>query len=59
MAKSSVVDIYSKTANMYGCEPCPACGYEYRCVFKAKPDIIQCDNCGNNEVIEVRPDAIS
>jgi hypothetical protein len=52
MTKSTVVDPESPTANMYGCEPCPRCGSEYRCIFKNKPDLIQCDDCGYNEKIE-------
>jgi len=47
---SSVVDYDSKTANMYGCEPCPKCGSKYRCMFNNKPDIIQCDGCQYEEV---------
>jgi hypothetical protein len=50
MAKSSVVDVNSPTANMYGCEPCPKCGSKYRCVFQDKPDTIDCD-CGWQEQI--------
>jgi hypothetical protein len=46
---SSIVDIYSETANMYGCEPCPKCNSRFRCMFNDKPDIIQCDDCGYNE----------
>lgn len=48
---SSIVDVLSKTANMYGCEPCPKCGSKYRCVFNNKPDYIQCDDCGFQEKI--------
>ena len=54
MSKSSVVDFYSPTANMYGCEPCPQCGRKYRCVFNEKPDTIQCDDCGYQELITKR-----
>lgn len=51
MADSSVVDLRSPTANMYGCEPCPKCGSRYRCVFMNAPEFIQCDDCGFNESI--------
>jgi hypothetical protein len=49
--KSSIVDVNSPTANMYGCEPCPKCSSKYRCVFVSKRDLIQCDDCGYNEKI--------
>jgi len=48
---TSVVDLNSPTANMYGCEPCPKCGSHYRCVFNNKPEEIQCDDCGHHEKI--------
>lgn len=48
MRPSNVVDIYSTTANMYGCEPCPKCGGKYRCMFNDAPGVIDC-NCGYKE----------
>jgi DNA-directed RNA polymerase subunit RPC12/RpoP len=51
---SSIVDVNSPTANMYGCEPCPKCGSKFRCVFVSKPDLIQCDDCGHHEKISDR-----
>lgn len=54
MAKSGAVDMYSETANMYGCEPCPKCASLFRCVFNEKPDVIQCDACGFQERITWR-----
>jgi ribosomal protein L37AE/L43A len=51
---TNIVDIYSPTANMYGCEPCPKCGSKYRCVFNEKPGIIQCDHCGYDEKAEYK-----
>jgi hypothetical protein len=50
---SNVVNINSPTANMYGCEPCPKCGDNRRCVFQATPEQIDCDNCGFTEQIAV------
>ena len=47
---SQVVDINSPTANMYGCEPCPKCKGQDRCMFNDKPGLIQCDECGYNEM---------
>lgn len=49
MPQSNVVDANSKTANMYGCEPCPKCKSRFRYMFNDKPGIIQCDDCGHNE----------
>ena len=51
---SSIVDLNSPTANMYGCEPCPQCGSNYRCVFQNTPDQIDCDDCGFIEKITER-----
>jgi hypothetical protein len=51
---SSMVNLRSPTANMYGCEPCPKCRNKYRCVFQDKPNIIQCDDCGFHEEITER-----
>lgn len=53
---SSVVDSYSLTANMYGCEPCPKCGGKYRCVFNSTKDHITCDDCGHLELITWVPE---
>lgn len=50
---SNIVDLNSPTANMYGCEPCPRCGSEYRCIFAATRNQITCD-CGFVELIEDR-----
>jgi len=49
MTTSSVIDLNSPTANMYGCEPCPKCKSKYRCMFNDKPGIIQCYDCGFDE----------
>lgn len=46
--RSKVVDYYSPTANMYGCEPCPKCKSKYRCVFNDRPWVIKCE-CGYEE----------
>jgi len=46
---SNVVDLRSETANIFGCEPCPKCGGQCRAMFKCKPGMIQCDNCGFDE----------
>ena len=51
---SAIVDIHDMTANMYGCQPCPKCGSMYRCMFNDKPGVIQCDQCGHNEVAVVK-----
>jgi hypothetical protein len=56
MTNSKVVSLDSKTANMYGCEPCPKCGSKYRCIFNEKPNLIQCDDCGYNEEAEMLVD---
>ena len=53
MTDSTDVSDASPTANMYGCEPCPKCGSKYRCVFNEKPNLIQCDDCGENEMATV------
>ena len=53
---SNIVDIYSPTANMYGCEPCPECGSKYRCVFAATSERIDCDDCGHVEQILAKPE---
>jgi len=50
--KSNVVDIYSETANMYGCEPCPKCGSKYRYITFG--NVIQCDDCGYDENSEIK-----
>lgn len=48
---SNVVDFYSDTANVNGCQPCPQCFDEER-----YPDldlqIILCDHCGFYESFE-------
>jgi hypothetical protein len=49
---SNVIDFYSDTANMYGIEPCPKCGSEFRCMYNQRPNDIQCDGCGYSEEIE-------
>ena len=49
---SNIVDTNSPTANMYGCEPCPKCKSRYRCMFQDKPNLIQCDDCGHNEMAQ-------
>ncbi len=51
MNKSSEVDIYSLTANMYGCEPCPHCKSKYRYVPNNNNAYIKCDQCGLSEGI--------
>jgi hypothetical protein len=43
---SYILDFNSPTANMFGCEPCPKCGSKYRFQLAAKPEFIQCDDCG-------------
>ena len=48
---SNIIDLYSETANMYGCEPCPQCDSRFRCVFNDSPDTITCDDCGYKEPI--------
>jgi hypothetical protein len=48
---SAIVDVNSPTANMYGCEPCPRCGSRFRCVWQARPNLIECDECGLKERI--------
>ena len=48
---SAVVDLNSATANMYGCEPCPRCKSQYRCVFQMTNHRIDCDDCGYLEII--------
>lgn len=53
---SSVVDMYSPSANMYGCEDCPKCRSRSRCVFNEAPNLIQCDDCGFKEEITERKD---
>lgn len=49
---SNVVDVNSPTANMYGCEPCSKCGSRYRCVFNDHPNLIQCKDCGYDELAQ-------
>lgn len=49
--KSGVINFYSPTANMYGCEPCPRCGRQYRCTFADSPNHISCDDCNYMELI--------
>src|SRR5271157_3770645 len=48
---SSIVDVTSTTANIYGCEPCPKCKSAFRVVFNDKPDVIQCEDCTFEERI--------
>lgn len=50
-AKSSVIDLHSDTANMYGCEPCPNCGRKFRCNFADSPNHISCDDCNYMQLI--------
>ena len=49
--KSSIVDVTSVTANIYGCEPCPKCKSRYRVVLNNNPDFILCEDCGFEEKI--------
>lgn len=48
---SSIVNVASMTANIYGCEPCPKCQSKYRIVTNDRRDTIQCDDCGFEESI--------
>lgn len=43
--QSGVVNYGSKTANMYGCEPCPRCSRRFRVVFAGSNKHISCDDC--------------
>ena len=49
---SNIIDYSSETANMYGCEPCPKCGSEYRAPYKKSDGTIsiECDDCGFKEI---------
>ena len=54
VSETGRIDTFSRTANMYGCEPCPKCGSKYRAPFK--PDgvlMIECDDCGFKEPGEI------
>lgn len=49
--KSNVIDLDSPSANMFGIQPCPKCGQNYR-YSPRLPDarlIIRCDDCGFEE----------
>jgi hypothetical protein len=49
-APSGLIDYGSPTANMYGCEPCPKCGAEYRAPYGSETaTTIECDDCGHVE----------
>jgi len=52
--KSSVVDITSVTANIYGCEPCPNCKSRFRYIANDEMNMIQCDDCGVKEKVSKR-----
>jgi len=43
MIEPEKLDTNSPTANMYGCQPCPKCGNEYR---YPQDGLICCDECG-------------
>lgn len=58
------VDWESPTANMYGCEPCPKCGSEFRASYRTsrlakvlKHPVIEC-NCGFVEKAEYVSDEL-
>lgn len=46
--QSNVIDLNSPTANMFGIQPCPKCGQNYRYSPKRTDSrlVIQCDDCG-------------
>lgn len=50
-SRSSIVDVTSVSANIYGCEPCPNCHSKFRYIAN---DLIQCDDCGFEEKITKR-----
>ena len=52
--RSSVADVTSVTANIYGCEPCPQCESKFRVVYNDDPDNIHCEDCGWDEPITKR-----
>lgn len=53
---SNTIDLYSDTANMYGCQPCPKCKGKFRYPATRDPNLtpeqddrslrIFCDDCG-------------
>lgn len=45
---SGRIDLSSPTANMFGIEPCPRCGSEYR-VPEGDDYMINCHDCGFSE----------
>lgn len=49
---SNVIDYYSSTANMYGCEPCPKCHSKMR--YLMQDNKIHCDDCGYVEKAEFK-----
>jgi hypothetical protein len=55
--ESNEIDMGAHKANMYGCQPCPKCGGDHRCVFVKLPGVIQCDDCGHHEKITKNHDA--
>ena len=52
MIDHNIIDVTAPGANMYGCQPCPHCGGEYRVPYQ--DGRIECDDCGFKEK-SVRP----
>ena len=53
MKATNRVNLSSPTANMFGIEPCPKCGSQFRWMpYQAGPLVIHCDDCGLDEVVE-------